>query len=403
MGIYLNPGSSAFREALNSEIYVDKTGLIAFTNRVLQTKQKYLCVSRPRRFGKSMAAEMLAAYYDRSCDSRRLFEGLKISGDRSFEKHLNKSYVLYLDIAWFRTMPSGAEGVAETLQREVLAELRDAFPEVIKETDVPLPVALARISEAVHEKFVIIIDEWDCLFREARYDERQQEEYINLLRGLFKSAPSDRFVKLAYMTGILPIKKYGTQSALNNFNEYTMVGPGVLTEYVGFTESEVRALCGRYRMDFEEARRWYDGYHFQRAASVYSPRSVVEAMLNREYGSYWTGTETYEALKWYINMDFDGLKEAVIIMLGGGRCRINPQRFQNDMTSIKSRDDVLTLLVHLGYLAYDEQTREVCIPNREVADEFENVIEDGGWGHVADAIRQSEELFSHRKGGAGNS
>lgn len=393
MGIYLNPGNDAFRETLNSEIYVDKSGLIAFTNRVAMTEQKYLCVSRPRRFGKSVTAKMLAAYYDRSCDSGNIFDELLISGNDSYERYLNSSYVLYLDIAWFHMTSAGTEGVADVLQREVIAELREAFPGILGDTVKSLPVALAKISETIGEKFVIIIDEWDCLFREARYDEKQQEEYINLLRGLFKSAPSGRFVKLAYMTGILPIKKYGTQSALNNFNEFTMVNPGVLAEYAGFTESEVRELCRRYHMDFDEARQWYDGYHFRRTGAVYSPRSVVEAMLNREYGNYWTGTETYEALKLYINMDFDGLKDAVVRMLGGGRCRINSQRFQNDMTSIKSRDDVLTLLVHLGYLAYEDQAQEVYIPNREVAGEFENAIEDEGWEHVAQAIRESGELL----------
>ncbi len=393
MGIYLNPGNDAFQETLNSEIYVDKSGLLAFTNRIMMTEQKYLCVSRPRRFGKSVTAKMLAAYYDRSCDSGHMFDHLSISGDDSYEKYRNRSYVLYLDIAWFRMTDTGAEGIAAVLQREVIGELREAFPGILSDTVVSLPVALARISETIGEKFVIIIDEWDCLFREARYDEKQQEGYINLLRGLFKSAPSNRFVKLAYMTGILPIKKYGTQSALNNFNEFTMVNPGVLAEYAGFTEGEVQSLCRRYQMDFEGAQQWYDGYHFRRTGSIYSPRSVVEAMLNREYGSYWTGTETYEALKLYINMDFNGLKDAVVLMLGGGRCRINSQKFQNDMTSIKSRDDVLTLLVHLGYLAYDAQTQEVYIPNREVAGEFENVMEDGGWEHVAGALRESGELL----------
>ncbi len=172
-----------------------------------------------------------------------------------------------------------------------------------------------------------------------------------------------------------------------------MINPGVLSEYVGFTEQEVRGLCGQFHMDFEEAKHWYDGYYFNRVGSVYSPRSVVEAMLSEEFGNYWTGTETYEALKMYIDMDFDGLKDAILLMLGGGRCRINPQRFQNDMTSVKSRDDVMTLLIHLGYLAYDLERQETFIPNQEVADEFENAIEDGGWEDVVKMLKASEELL----------
>ncbi len=393
MGIYLNPGNEAFEESVNSEIYQDKSGLIAFTNKVLETEQKYLCVSRPRRFGKSMAAKMLAAYYDKSCNSHRLFENLQIALDFSYEKQINKSSVLYLDISWFRTMAGNARQVQTVLQREVISELRTEYPEVIdKEVD-SLPLALANINQAEGEKFVVIIDEWDCLFREDRFDEKAQEEYIGLLRGLFKSAPASKYIRLAYMTGILPVKKYGTQSALNNFKEFTMVNPGALSEYVGFTEMEVCDLCGRYHMEFEEAKHWYDGYYFSRVGSVYSPRSVVEAMLSREFGNYWTGTETYEALKMYIDMDFDGLKDAVIGMLGGQRCKINPQKFQNDMTGVRSRDDVMTLLIHLGYLAYDGKEQEAYIPNQEVADEFENAMESSGWEEIARSLRASETLL----------
>lgn len=393
MGIFVNPNNNAFQVALNSEIYVDKTGLISYMNKVLETERKYVCVSRPRRFGKSMAAKMLAAYYDRTCDSYEMFQKLRIGSDPSFERELNQSSVLYLDIAWFRATSGSGRTVVSSLQKEVIKELRAAYPDSVGEGEESLPVALAEINRETGDKFVIIIDEWDCLFREDRFDEKLQGEYIEFLRGLLKSAPAGRFTKLAYMTGILPIKKYGTQSALNNFKEFTMINPGVLSEYVGFTEQEVRGLCGQFHMDFEEAKHWYDGYYFNRVGSVYSPRSVVEAMLSEEFGNYWTGTETYEALKMYIDMDFDGLKDAILLMLGGGRCRINPQRFQNDMTSVKSRDDVMTLLIHLGYLAYDSERQETFIPNQEVADEFENAIEDGGWEDVVKMLKASEELL----------
>lgn len=188
------------------------------------------------------------------------------------------------------------------------------------------------------------------------------------------------YVKLAYMTGILPIKKYGTHSALNIFDEFSMTDPKFLAEYVGFTENEVRQLCGDYSMDFEEARKWYDGYVFGENLHIYNPKSIVDSMYNRKFRSYWTRTETYEALKVYIDMNFDGLKDAVISMLGGGKCRINPEKFQNDMTSFADRDDVLTLLVHLGYLAYEEDDQSVFLPNMEIAGEFRNAIEGSkGW------------------------
>ncbi|MDD7390636.1 MAG: AAA family ATPase [Lachnospiraceae bacterium] len=393
MGVYLNPGNDAFRETVNSEIYVDKTGLLEYTNRVMETEDKYICVSRPRRFGKSIAAKMLAAYYDRSCDSHTIFDKLEIAKTASYEDKINQSDVLYLDISWFRTNAGSADRVVSMIQRTVIRELQMAYPEAVDSDNGSLPMVLADINSVTRTKFVVIIDEWDCLFREDRMDRKSQEEYIELLRGLFKGGPSQKFIKLAYLTGILPIKKYGTQSALNNFKEYTMVKPLLLAEYVGFTEAEVQILCRKYHMDFSEAKQWYDGYSFNRVKSVYSPNSVVQAMRYQEFGNYWTETETYEDLKTYINMNFDGLRDAVISMIGGGRCRISTRKFQNDMANIKNRDDVMTLLVHLGYLAFDEKTSEVYIPNQEVSDEFANAVEDGGWEALANAIRDSSDLL----------
>ena len=370
MGIYLNPGNEAFQESVNSKIYVDKTGLLAFTNSVIETEDKFICVSRPRRFGKSMAVKMLAAYYDRTCDSHALFDGLKIAETEEYEKRMNHSDVICLDISWFRVNAGKAELVVPMLQDAVIREVRERYPDCIAPDEKSLPVALAEVNEQTGARFVIIIDEWDCLFREDKMDKKSQENYIELLRGLFKGGPAQRFISLAYLTGILPIKKYGTQSALNNFKEYTMVRPKVLAEYVGFTEPEVQKLCERYGMDFEEIRRWYDGYCFSGVSSVYSPNSVVEAMNNREFGNYWTETETYEDLKTYIEMDFDGLKRSILTMLGGGKCRVNTRRFQNDLTEINSRDDVLTLLVHLGYLAYDPEKAEETLATDLTAEGF---------------------------------
>ena len=191
------------------------------------------------------------------------------------------------------------------------------------------------------------------------------------------------------MTGILPIKKYGTHSALNMFDEFSMTNPRQLSEYVGFTEEEVQSLCSQYHMDFDEARRWYDGYSFRRVSHIYSPKSVVDAMRNECFDSYWTQTETYEALKIYIDMNFDGLKDDVVRMLGGGRCRIDTGTFQNDMTTFHSKDDALTLLVHLGYLAYDMDRQEVFIPNEEVRAEFTRAIKASGWDEVIHALTES--------------
>ena len=395
MGRYFNPVNFGFQQALNSLIYVDKSGIIGFVNSVLNTKQKFMAVSRARRFGKSMAAELLAAYYSKGCDSRELFKGLKAETLPTFKKELNKNNVILLD---FQEMCLEARGnnqkPLEFIHKSVVKELRQSYPDIIGEDEIFLPSAMANINNATGENFIIIIDEWDYLFRENKNDKTAQDEYISFLRSMFKGQQAERSIKLAYLTGILPIKKYGTQSALNNFKEYTMVRPRQMAEYVGFTEEEVKGLCERFDMDFEECRRWYDGYSFENAKSIYNPNSVVEAMFSHEFGSYWTQTDTYKVLSEYISLNFDGLRDDIITMLGGGACRITPDRFQNDMVSINSKDDAMTLLVHLGYLAYNSSTGKAKIPNGEIAAEFAIAVEDKKyWGEIANALEKSEDLL----------
>lgn len=393
MGIYLSPGNDGFCQVLNGK-YVDKTGLITYINDVLDSTDKLTCISRPRRFGKTLAAKMLCAYYDKSCDSRALFEGLEISKEVSFEKHLNKYDVIYLDITWFISQAEKVENVISDIQLNVICELRETYPECILEQIKSLPVALTEIYKKTGDRFFFIIDEWDALFREEKENTDIQRDYLKFLRGMFKGGPSsDKTIVGAYMTGILPIKKYGTESALTDFREYTMVKPAKLAQYVGFTESEVKILCAQHNMDFKLMEQWYDGYSFSRTKHVYSPNSVMSAIRTEEYGNYWTKTETYESLKNYIGANMDGLKDAVISMLGGQRIETETLGFQNDMISMNNRDEVLTLLVHLGYLALDSETNEVYIPNLEVADSFKIAVKESGWKEIVDALEKSKRLL----------
>lgn len=403
MGMYLNLGNDGF-QAIRKGLYVDKSGLIAFVNSTLGTVNKLTCISRPRRFGKSFATKMLCAYYDKSCDSKALFEDLEIAGDPSFEKYLNHYDVLYLDITWFIStwkshvcytvsegmgagggisgagQGAGYKNIVDYMEKQVTGELAGLYPFIKDETS--LPMALGRISETTGSKFIVLIDEWDAFFREAKEEAGLQRDYIQLLRGMFKSSMTDKMIEAAYMTGILPIKKYGTQSAMTDFREYTMLSPKRLAKYTGFTEAEVKRLCETYDMDFEKAKRWYDGYSFHGTESIYNPNAIVQAMENGEFGSYWTETETYESLKVYIDLDLDGLKEGILSMLGGARCPVDARTFQNDMTSISSKDDVLTLLVHLGYLAYEADTKSVYIPNEEIRQEFIRAVNPSGIGYA---------------------
>ena len=391
MGSYLNIGNDGFK-SMTKGIYVDKTEMIAWINSTLGTADKLTCVSRPRRFGKSFAAKMLCAYYDKSCNSEALFAGCKIASDPSYKKHLNQYDVIYLDITWFISIISSVNDIVREMQRKITEELAAVYPDVVK-TDT-LPEMLARVNEKTGNKFIFIIDEWDALFREAKENLSIQEEYIQLLRGLFKSSGmTDKVIEGAYMTGILPIKKYGTQSAMTDFREYTMLAPKGLAEYVGFTEAEVKELCQTYGMDFEQMKRWYDGYSFSRVKSVYNPNSVMEAVKSGELGNYWTQTETYTSLQVYIDLNEDGLKESIVQMLGGAHIPIDAGSFQNDMINIRKRDDVLTLLVHLGYLAYHSVEKSVFIPNEEIREEFIRAVATGKHKEIAKLVLNSDALL----------
>lgn len=410
MGIYLNPGNQNFQMALNSEIFVDKTEMILFLNSVINTQQRFVSVSRPRRFGKTMAADMLCAYYDREADSRKLFENRKLCRNSSWDEHLGKYDVIRIVMTDFiredKTVPEGLE----KLKRRILGDLARKYNSVEYDQD----DFLFSLSEFYYEsgiQQIIIIDEWDVVFRARKEDRDGQTYYLNFLRDWLKDKP---FIALAYMTGILPIKKYGRHSALNMFDEYSMMAPMQLAPYTGFTEEEVRWICGEHGRDFRKFKDWYDGYEVSdivpsdpgyqvlretgacpeaKRYSLYSPLSVVKAARTGYIMNYWNKTETYEALAEYIRMDYDGLKDAVALLMDGGRLRIDTSTYQNDMTTFDGRDDILSLLVHLGYLGFDYEHSEVFIPNREILDEFKASTKTSEWANCFKSFEISKELL----------
>ena len=390
MGVYFNPDNSGFQKIVNSDIYIDKTGLIAYTNSVVNTMQGYVCVSRPRRFGKSVAANMLAAYYSLGCNSKELFERFKIAKERSYEKHRNQYNTIFLNMQEFLSQSANVDEMLDLIRRSVLWELLEKYPDLRYFNKENLTRTMQDIYNNIKCPFVVIIDEWDCIFREYKTDRGAQERYLDFLRDLLKDKG---YIYLAYMTGILPIKKYGTHSALNMFDEFSMLNPGPLASYVGFTEEEVKTLCIQYKMDIEEVKTWYDGYSFPSEPSIYSPRSVVNSMLFGKIENYWNQTETFEALQAYIDMNFEGLKDDVLSMIAGESVPVNTGSFTNDMTTFRTEDDVLTLLIHLGYLAYDSDNKTVKIPNNEVRNEYVNSVSASDWGEVSKALKESADIL----------
>ena len=391
MGLYINKGNEAFQRIRNSE-YVDKTELISVVNSTLFTENCFTCVSRCRRFGKSMAAKMLAAYYDHSCDSRSLFADLKIAGDPSFEKHLNKYPVIYLDLSDFVTRYKD-DDIVDKIEERVMQDILKAYPQVERQDGYDLMDCLSEIAASTDQRFIFIIDEWDAICREFKDGTSAMERYVNWLRRMFKGGQSSDVFAGVYMTGILPIKKYKAQSAMNNFREYSMVMPGRLAGYFGFTEYEVENLSEKFTMDYDELKKWYDGYQIGMETEIFNPNSVMQALNNGCCDSYWASTGAFETVADYIQMNFERLKDDIISMLAGGRCKVNPTKFQNDMSVIRSKDDVLTVLIHLGYLTFDWLKKECYVPNYEVSNELSNAIEDTDWTNVVKALKASEQLL----------
>ena len=404
MGTYINKGNSEFRDIVTHE-YVDKTSLIPLINATLNSERRYSCVTRSRRFGKSIAAKMLCAYYDKSCDSRELFVGLKAEKEKSFDTYLNKYYVLYLDVTSFTARPEFRTNIVRIIQEKMINEIKNVFPDVKYEDQSDLMDVLSAIHEATGEKFLFIIDEWDAICREFPSRQKMKgdpetvtptimDEYVMLLRRLFKTQDSDKVFAGAYLTGILPIKRYNTESALNNFREYSMINPGRICSSLGFTHDEVASLCQEYDMDISEMERWYDGYRIGNESHIFNPYSVMRAIDDNRYRSYWTSTGAYDSVITYIQMNYDGLKDDIIRMLAGEHVYVDTTEFLNDMHIIRSKNDVLTVLIHLGYLAYDEDEQECFIPNKEVADELNNAIKATSWEPLIKTIQNSKALLN---------
>ena len=369
MGIFVNPSNTLMQRDMKSTIYIDKSLLIVETNKLLNTNGNFVCVSRPRRFGKSMASNMLAAFYSKGCDSEEIFSNLKISETEHWKENLNKFTVIQMDINGFLHSAKDASRLIDDINSAILGELRQVFPSVSIPKSSTIPDAILAIYQQTGETFILLFDEYDVLVRE-KVPSELFESYLAFLSSLFKNNNIKPAISLAYLTGILPIVRDRIQSKMNEFDEYSMTNARVFAPFAGFTEAEVKSLCAEHDMDFDECKRWYDGYKLGKEAHIYSPKSVVTAMKDGEFDDYWTQTGSYEALKDYILMNFEGIKDDVVTMIGGGKIDVNIHSYLNTMTDFNSKDDVFTYLIHLGYLAYDRSVKQCYIPNSEVRSQW---------------------------------
>lgn len=392
MGVYLNPGNENYREALRRDIYVDKTMMLNVLNRFIESGNKYVCVSRPRRFGKTITQNMISAYYSKGCDSGELFGRLKIAGVKGYEDNLNRFNVIQIDMNSEYQSAEIKKNVIKRLLKKIKNEIRKQFSALSFEDDDTLTDMMLNVYSETGGTFIVLIDEYDVLVREE-VDEGLFQEYLSFLNALFKSNTLRPAVSLAYITGILPVVRDRIQSKLNNFKEYSILDARELAEYVGFTADEVKALCAEYKVDYEECRRWYDGYR-QHGFEIYNPESVVECVTSRYFDDYWGKTSTYAVIADRIHANFDGMKDDVIRMIAGESVEVSVGRYMNTMTDFHNRDDAFTYLIHAGYLAYNREDRTCRIPNGEIRREWLYAIEDNDEYRETDRIiKASRELL----------
>ena len=372
MGIYLNPGNENFKEIAGMEYYVDKSMLLDITNSMIGRANKYICMSRPRRFGKTITGNMIAAYYSRGCDSEDVFSVLKISSTQDYRKHLNKYNVIYVDLNSEYQNIKDKSNLILYLQDKIKDEVALNYPDIDFEEKDSLAEAILKVYGTTKDTFIVLIDEYDVLVRE-QVSGKLFDEFLSFLNGLFKSNTLRPAISLAYLTGILPIVRDKIQSKLNNFEEYTILDAGDFAEYVGFTSEEVELMCAEQGMDYRLCRKWYDGYS-QNGYEIYNPESVVKSMKKHKYAGYWSKTSSYKVISDRLDQNFKGTRDDVIRMLAGERVDVNVTSYLNTMDSFETKDDMFTYLMHLGYLAYDDDEGTCRIPNSEVRQEWFNAV-----------------------------
>ena len=419
MGNILNPVKDnsfiGLVKAKDSRVFVDKTDFIVKTNALLNTDGKFIAITRPRRFGKTVTAHMLSAYYSKGYVGQNIFDKLEIANKPSFAEHLNKYNVLYIDMNSIKDKYisykadssfyiEGVDDLVDFLQFIVIQELKQNQEYADQINNAPLVgkksllSALEVVCKYTSEKFIFIMDEWDLICREYRNEPELLEKFIEVMRGLFKSDKGQACFALAYLTGILPIKKYNSQSALNVFKEYNMLRPVPYEEYFGFTEEDVAKIVKlpQCKISHQELKEWYEGYKLN-GIDIYNPNSVVSAISDCKCKSYWSGTSSNEEVVRLINMDFQGIKEDIINLIEGDEVTFNCANFQNDMVTIKDKNDVFSLLVCLGYLGCSEtknQFRKVAyVPNTEIKAVLMDIVREQNWYERMETIKRSENLL----------
>ena len=369
---------------VNSKIYVDKSLLIEKMNELLNTTSRYVCITRPRRFGKTMNISMLGTYYTMGYDAQSLFKDLKIENSDSFKEHLNKHHVIYID---FSRMPDRCDCFDDYLDWVkfcLKTDMKEAFN---AEGQVNEPIQ--EIVKKTEKKFIFLLDEWDSIFYEDFMSESDKKSYLKFLKGLLKDQP---YVELAFMTGVLPIAKYTTGSELNMFDECSFLNDHEYEDFYGFGEKEVKELCKVYTQpSYEELKYWYDGYYKSDDSSLFNPRSVSFALSKGYCKNYWTETGPMNEVADVIEHNVDEVREDIVKMVSGIPVEVELDGYGATQLELNSRDEILSAMVVYGFLSYHDH--ELRIPNRELMERFEKVLKRESMGAIAEITKQTRPYF----------
>lgn len=384
---YLNTVSpfDIFRKTLKNDIYVDKTLMIDAVSEFIGREKCFLCVTRPRRFGKSINANMLAAYYSKAVDASQLFAETKIAHTEGFAQHLNQYNVIYMSLNEMPRRCKCYDDYIDTIEDCLIDDILEAYPHLARKR---FP-NLNRLLTATGDKFIFIFDEWDSIFYKKFMSDEDKESYLRFLESLLKG---QSYVALAYMTGVLPIAKYTSGSALNMFNEYSFISDPKFDSYFGFTENEAQELCQKYKTPtYEEIAYWYDGYYTTDGNHLFNPRSVNNALCDGVCRNYWTETGPMNEIAECIEHNVDEVREDIVQLTAGIPVKIKLNGYSASDQRLTDRNEILSAMVVYGFLSYHNQT--LRIPNNELMEKYNRVLARKSMGKVAALVARSREVL----------
>ena len=385
---YLNTNLAEilFEETRNSEIYVDKSLLIEKISKCIRTKNKYVCITRPRRFGKTTNANMLSAYFTKNTDTHSLFDDLKIADSECYKKHLNNHNVIYID---FSRMPDNCKSFQNYIS-DILKGIKDDLSETYPELQKKEYSSLSKMFTAANDSFIFILDEWDSIFSKDFTKDADKSSFFEFLKGLLKDQP---YVELAYMTGVLPIAKYSSGSELNMFDEFHFINDNIFDLYFGFHEDEVQQLCKLHpTISYEEMKTWYDGYYTSDGRSLFNPRSVCKALERGVCLNYWTETGPMNEIADCIEYNVDEVREDIVKMVAGIPVEIELMGYSAAEQQMNTRDEILSAMVVYGFLSYHNGFLK--IPNHELMEKYQKSLQRNSMGAIKDIVDRSNEMLT---------